>query len=109
MKKHEIVAGHHVNGRLIVKSIVPPNSLDWIENLETEEFVEFFEELLKQLSQISEGKKDAATLTIFLSEWRETALINTEPDVLSDIAEAERELDAGGGKPWPQIKKEIGL
>ena len=107
MKKHEIVVGHHVNDRLIVKSIVPPNSLDWIESLGTEEFVEFFEELLKQLSQISEGTKDAATLTIFLSGWRETALINSEPDVLADIAEAERELDAGGGKSWPQIKKEI--
>ena len=42
-------------------------------------------------------------------KWRETALINSEPDVLADIAEAEQELDAGGGKPWEQIKREIGL
>lgn len=54
-------------------------------------------------------KKDADTFTIFLSEWLETALINTELDVLADIAEAEQELDAGGGKPWAQIKQEIGL
>ena len=45
----------------------------------------------------------------FLADWRETALINSEPDVLADIVEAEQELDAGGGKPWSQIKKEIGL
>lgn len=109
MKKNELVVGHHVNGRLVVKSIVPPNSLDWIEWLETKEFVEFFEELLTQLSQISEEKKDATTLSTFLSEWRETALINTEPDILADIAEAEQELDADGGKKWSQIKKEIGL
>ena len=82
---------------------------DWLKWLEPEELVEFFEELLKLVTQISEGKKDATTLSIFLSEWRETALINTEPDVLADIAEAQQELDAGGGKPWSQIKKEIGL
>ena len=83
--------------------------LDWHKWLEPEELVEFLEELLKLVTQISEGKKDATTLSIFLSEWRETALINTEPDVLADIAEAEQELDAGGGKPWSQIKKEIGM
>ena len=109
MKKPELVIGHHINDRLIVKSIVTSKNLDWLEWLETKEVVEFFEELLELLAQISEGKKDATTLSIFLSEWRETALINSEPDVLADIIEAEQELDAGGGKEWPQIKKEIGL
>lgn len=64
--------------------------------------------LFKLLTRISEGKKDAETLSIFLSEWRETALINSEPDVLADIVEAQQELAAGGGKEWAQIKKEIG-
>ena len=109
MRKPELVIGHEINGRLIVKSILTAKNLDWLEWLDTREVVEFFEELLKLLAQISEGKKDTKTLPIFLSEWRETALINSEPDVLADIAEAERELDAGDGKPWSQIKKEIGL
>ena len=109
MKKPELVIGHHINDRLVVKSIVTSKNLDWLKWLDTKEVVEFFEELLKLLAQISEGKKDAATLPIFLADWRETALINSEPDVLADIAEAEQELDAGGGKPWSQIKKEIGL
>ena len=109
MKKPELVIGHHINDRLVVKSIVTSKNLDWLKWLDTKEVVEFFEELLKLLAQISEGKKDAATLSIFLADWRETALINSEPDVLADIAEAEQELDAGGGKPWSQIKKEIGL
>ena len=60
--------------------------------LETEELVEFFAELFKLLTRISEGKKDAETLSIFLSEWRETALINSEPEVLADIVEAQKEL-----------------
>ena len=77
--------------------------------LETEELVEFFAELFKLLTRISEGKKDAETLSIFLSEWRETALINSEPEVLADIVEAQKELAAGSGKEWTQIKKEIGL
>ena len=83
--------------------------LDWHKWLEPEELVEFFEELLKLVTQISEGTEDAETLAFFFADWRETALINSEPDVLADIAEAERELDAGGGKSWSQIKKEIGL
>lgn len=109
MKKPELVIGHHINDRLVVKSIVTSKNLDWLKWLDTKEVVEFFEELLKLITQISEGKKDAATLSIFLADWRETALINSEPDVLADIAEAEQELDTGGGKPWSQIKKEIGL
>jgi hypothetical protein len=31
-------------------------------------------------------------------------MLNQEPDVLRDIAEAEAELDAGGGKEWSLIK-----
>lgn len=58
----------------------------------------FFADLFKLLTQISEGKKDTETLSIFLSEWRETALINSEPDVLADIVEAQQELAADGGK-----------
>ena len=98
-----------MNDQLFVKSVTISKHLDWLKWLDPEELVEFFEELLKLMTQISERKKDADTLTIFLSEWRETALINTEPNVLADIAEAEQELDAGGGKPWSQIKQEIGL
>lgn len=109
MKKPKLVVGHLMNDQLFVKSVTISKHLDWLKWLDPEELVEFFEELLKLMTQISEKKKDADTLTIFLSEWRETALINTEPDVLADIAEAEQELDAGGGKPWAQIKQEIGL
>lgn len=109
MKNPKLVVGHLMNDQLLVKSVRTSKSFDWIKWLEAEELVEFFTELFKLLTHISEGKKDADTLSIFLSEWRETALINSEPDVLADIAEAERELDAGGGIPWTQVKKEIGL
>ena len=109
MKRTKLVVGHLMNDELLVKSIPTSKHLDWLKWLEAEELVEFFAELFKLITQISEGKKDVDTLTIFLSGWRETALINSEPDVLADIAEAERELDAGGGKSWSQIKKEIGL
>ena len=109
MKKPKLVVGHLTKDELLLKSINTSKHFDWIKWLEPEEFVAFFADLLKLVKQISEGKKDAATLSIFLSEWRETALINSEPAVLADIAEAEQELDAGGGKPWEQIKQEIGL
>jgi hypothetical protein len=109
MRKPKLVVGHLMNDQLFVKSVATSKPLDWIKWLETEELVEFFSELLQTVTQISEGKKDAGTLSIFLSEWRETALLNSEPEVLEDIAEAEQELAAGGGKAWSQIKKEIGL
>ena len=109
MKKPKLVVGHLMNDQLLVQSVAISKSFDWLKWLETEELVEFFAELFKLLTRISEGKKDAETLSIFLSEWRETALINSEPDVLADIVEAQQELAAGGGKEWTQIKKEIGL
>ena len=109
MKKPKLVVGHLMNDQLLVKSVTTPKHIDWLKWLETEELVEFFEEFLKLMTQISEGKKDVATLSTFLADWRETALINSEPKVLADIIEAEQELDARGGKPWSQIKQEIGL
>ena len=98
-----------MNDELLVKSVGISESLDWLKWLETPELVEFFGELFTRITHLSEGKEDIATFSRFLADWRETALINSEPDVLADIAEAEAELDAGGGKPWTQIKKEIGL
>ena len=109
MKKPKLVVGHLMNDQLLVKSVATSKSFDWLKWLETEEFVEFFAELFKLLTRISEGEKDAERLSIFLSEWRETALINSEPEVLADIVEAQQELATGGGKEWTQIKKEIGL
>ncbi len=109
MKKPKLVVGHLTKDELLVKSVKTSKSFDWVMWLESEELVEFFTELFELLTHISDGKKDAETLSIFLSEWRETALINTELDVLADMAVAEQELDAGGGRPWEQIKKEIGL
>ena len=109
MKKPKLVVGHLMNDQLLVKSVAISKSFDWLKWLETEELVEFLAELFKLLTRISEGKKDAELLSIFLSEWRETALINSEPDVLADIVEAQQELATGGGKEWAQIKKEIGL
>ncbi len=109
MKKSKLVVGHLMNDQLLVKSVATSKSFDWLKWLETEELVEFFAKLLKLVTQISQKKKDAAALSIFLAEWRETALLNLEPEVIEDIAEAERELDAGGGKAWSLIKEEIGL
>ena len=109
MKNPKLVVGHLMNDQLFVKSVTTSKHLDWLKQLDPEELVEFFAELLKLVTQISEKKKDAETLSIFLSEWHETALLNSESEVLEDILEAEKELTAGGGKAWSLIKKEIGL
>ena len=109
MKNLKLVIGHLMNDQLSVKSVPTLKNLGWLKQLDPEELVEFFSELLKLVTQISEGKKNAETLPIFLSEWRETALLNSESEVLEDILEAERELTAGGGKAWSLLKKEIGL
>ena len=74
-----------MNDQLLVKSVRTSKSFDWVKWLESEELVEFFTELFKLLTHISDGKKDVETLFIFLSEWRETALINSEPEVLAAL------------------------
>ena len=109
MKNSKLVVGHLMNDQLFVKSVPSSKSFAWLKWLEAEELVEFFAELFKVLTHISEGKKDVETLSIFLTEWRESALINSEPGVLADIVEAENELATGGGKNWSQIKQEIGI
>ena len=99
MKKPKIVVGHLMNDELFVKSVTISKSNDWIKWLETDKLIGFLEDLLKLVAQISEDKESAKTLSIFLSDWREIALINSEPNVLADIFEAEQELDA----PWIDI------
>ena len=109
MKHPKLVVGHLMNDQLFVKSVKTSKHLNWLKQLDPEELVEFLAELFKLVTQISDGKKDAEMLSAFLSEWHETALLNSEQDVLEDILEAEKELAAGGGRSWSLIKKEIGL
>ena len=109
MKNPKLVVGHIINDQLFFKSVKTSKRLDWLKQLDPEELVEFLAELFKLVTQISEGKKGAETLSVFLSEWHETALLNSEPEILEDILEAEKELTAGGGKAWSLIKKEIDL
>ncbi len=86
--------------RLIFKPVAISKTTDWLKWLDSDELVEFTADLLKLVEQIAKGRKDSTKLALFLSEWRETALLNQETDVLRDITEAEEELNAGGGKDW---------
>ena len=95
MKKPKLVVGHLMNDQLLVKSVTTPKHIDWLKWLETEELVEFFGEFLKLMTQISEGKKDVATLSTFLADWRETALINSEPEVLRILLRRNRNWTLG--------------
>lgn len=108
MKNPKLVVGHLLKDRLSVQSVTTSKNLSWIRYLDPDELAEFFDELLKLVIKVSEGK-NVENLTHFLDEWRESALINSEPEVIYEIAEAKSELDAGGGKEWSKIKKEIGL
>ena len=119
MKKAKLVVGYLIEDEMLVKSVKISKPLDWIGSLVVEELVPFFEELLKLIAQISEGKEDSETLRTFLDHWRETALesedyariweslppllqrvlLHPESDVLADMTEAEQELDS----PWIDI------
>lgn len=46
-----------MNDQLSVKSVPTLKSLGWLKQLDPEELVEFFSELLKLVTQISEEKK----------------------------------------------------
>jgi hypothetical protein len=109
MGSPEVVVGRLFDGRLIFKPVAISKAADWLKWLDSDELVEFTADLLKLVEQISKGRKSSEDVALFLSEWRETALLNQEADVLKDIAEAEEELNAGEGKSWNIIKRDIGL
>lgn len=46
-----------MNDQLFVKSVKTAKHLNWLKQLDPEELVEFFAELLKLVTQISDGKK----------------------------------------------------
>lgn len=41
--------------------------------------------------------------------WKETNEIMSDKQLMKDIAEGEKELDAGKGIPWEKAKKELGF
>ena len=119
MKKAKLVVGYLIEDEMLVKSVKISKPLNWISSLVVEELVPFFEGLFELIAQISEGKEDSETLRTFLDHWHETALesedyariweslppllqrvlLHPESDVLSDMTEAEQELDS----PWVNI------
>ena len=74
MKHPKLVVGYLMNDELFVKSVPLSKSHDWLKSLEVEELTEFFGELLKLVTQISEEKENSETLKVFLDLWREEAL-----------------------------------
>ena len=66
MKKPELVVGHLMSDQLFVKPLAASKHYDWHKWLEPEELVAFFEELLKLVTQISEGKKTLRHFQLFL-------------------------------------------
>ena len=74
MKHPKLVVGYLMNDELFVKSVPLSKSHDWLKWLEVEELTEFFGELLKLVTQISEEKENSETLKVFLDLWREEAL-----------------------------------
>jgi hypothetical protein len=109
MGNPKVVVGRLLDNRLLFSPIRVSKATDWLKLLDFDELAEFTTDLLTLVAQIADEKKDVTLLIRFLDEWRETALLSQETDVLLDIAEAEKELNAGGGKEWAIIKKEIGL
>lgn len=105
----KVLVGRLLDNQMVMKPIKGLRTADWLKWLDADELVEFITELLFLTAQIAKGRKKPAEVALFLSEWRETALLNQEPDILEDIAEADKELNAGGGKNWTLIKQEIGL
>ena len=109
MGNPKVVVGRLLDNRLLFSPIRVSKATDWLKWLDFDELAEFTTDLLSLVAQIAGGKKDVTLLTRFLDEWRETALLSQETDVLLDITEAEKELNSGDGKEWTLIKNEIGL
>ena len=40
--------------------------------------------------------------------WKETNEIMSDPQLMKDIRQGEKELNAGRGIPWEDVKKELG-
>jgi hypothetical protein len=94
MGSPKVIIGRLINDKITFKPVLISKETEWVKWLDSEELVEFTTQLLKLVERIAKGRKTANDLELFLSEWRETALINQENDVLNDIIEAESELNA---------------
>jgi len=109
MEALKIVIGEFFDDRVTFKPVIISKLTEWLRLLDPDELAEFMTELTNIAEQVARGDKSVNDLDLFLSEWHETALVNQEDDVLDDIMEAESEINAGRGKEWTIIKKEIGL
>lgn len=86
MESPKVVIGKLINNEITFKPMAISKETEWLKWLDPEELSEFTKQLLKLVNKITKGKKTVDDLELFISEWRETASIYQEKDILEDIA-----------------------
>ncbi len=75
----------------------------WVQYLSDAECDEFFEEL-------SNAAKDNGTgVDEVVNAWRETAEILSDPEIMADIAESEKQIANGEGVSWDRMKERLNI
>ena len=86
MESPKVVIGKLIDNEITFKPMTISKETEWLKWLDPEELAEFTKQLLKLVNKITKGKKTVGDLELFIYEWRETALIYQESEILDDIA-----------------------
>ena len=92
MKHPKVVVGYFIDDEMFVRAVTPPEYLEWIKWLDSDEIIEFFEGLLNLVAQISQKKERGEALTIFLGGWRAVATTREDLYISEEIDDLDEDV-----------------
>ena len=81
---------------------------EWLKHFDAEEQKEFLIELLGTIREVTE-RGNWEIVVQLVEEWKATANINAQPDLVQAIETAEADFAQGKGISWAALREELKL
>ncbi|MCP4546818.1 MAG: hypothetical protein GY835_10185 [bacterium] len=85
-----------------------PQDFAWLRQLSSEEIAEFLSELLDTVNRACVDQEWSLVAQV-LESWKATAEIEADPELKAEIEQGLRELEAGQGVSWEELREELNL
>ena len=85
-----------------------PQDVAWLRHLSADEIAEFLSELLDTVNRACVDQ-DWSLVVKVLESWKATAEIEADPELKAKVEQGLRELDAGQGVSWEELREELNL
>ena len=90
------------------RGVAIPSGFVWLREFNSQEQAEFISGLLARVLTAIESN-NWSLVSEWVEEWKATANIYADPEVLNDVRQALRERETDKAVDWETLRKELGL